>query len=203
MNRLKEARKAKGLTQVEVAKYIGIGQGGYSCWENGINRIDNVSLARLSELFGVSVDYLLGNDSPEPLPTSPNGVMVPVLGDVAGGQPLLAVENIIDYEEVSKDVAATGDILGLRVKGHSMEPRICDGDVVIVRRQEDAETGDVAVILVNGDSATVKRIKKEPDGSLWLLPNNPAFQAMHYSPQEQEDLPVRIFGKVIELRGKF
>jgi Predicted transcriptional regulators len=75
MNRLKEARKAKGLTQVEVAKYIGIGQGGYSCWENGINRIDNVSLARLSELFGVSVDYLLGNDSPEPLPTSPNGVM--------------------------------------------------------------------------------------------------------------------------------
>jgi len=84
-----------------------------------------------------------------------------------------------------------------------MEPRICDGDVVIVRRQGDADTGDVAVVLVNGDSATVKKIKKDADGSMWLIPNNPAFEAKHYSPQEQCDLPVTIFGKVVELRGKF
>ena len=154
-------------------------------------------------MYGVTTDVLLGNESAGPVPSSPNGVMVPVLGDVAGGQPLLATENILDYEEISKALAATGDILGLRVKGHSMEPRICDGDVVIVRRQADVDTGDVAVILVNGDSATVKRIKKDADGSLWLLPNNPAYEAKHYSPKEQSDLPVTIFGKVVELRGKF
>lgn len=116
---------------------------------------------------------------------------------------MLAQENIIDYEEVSKDLTGCGDIIGLRVNGQSMEPRICDGDVVIVRRQGDADTGDVAVVLVNGDSATVKKIKKDADGSIWLIPNNPAFDAVHYSPQEQNDLPVTIFGKVVELRGKF
>jgi repressor LexA len=100
-------------------------------------------------------------------------------------------------------MASTGEFFGLRIKGSSMEPRIRDGDVVIVRRQEDAETSDTAVILVNGDSATVKRIKKDPDGSLWLLPNNPAYDPQHYSPAEIATLPVRIIGKVVELRGKF
>ena len=77
------------------------------------------------------------------------------------------------------------------------------GDVVIVRQQEDADTGDTAVVLVNGESATVKRIKKEPDGGLWLLPNNPAYDPQHYSPAEVAEKPVRIIGKVVELRGKF
>lgn len=156
----------------------------------------------MANIFEVSTDTILGESTP-PAPSSPNGVMVPVLGEVAGGLPLLAVENIIDYEEIPKDMAASGDILGLRVKGHSMEPRICDGDVVVVRRQSDVECGDIAVVLVNGDSATVKKIKKELDGSIWLIPNNPAFEARHYSPQEQETIPVKFFGKVIELRGKF
>ena len=84
-----------------------------------------------------------------------------------------------------------------------MEPRIKEGDVVVVRKQEDAETGDTVVVLVNGDAATVKRIKREPDGGLWLLPNNPAFEPQHYSPAEVSDLPVTICGKVVELRAKF
>ena len=136
-------------------------------------------------------------------PASTGGTWVPVLGDVAAGIPIEAVENIVDYEEIDSSMASTGEFFGLRIKGSSMEPRIRDGDVVIVRRQEDAETSDTAVILVNGDSATVKRIKKEPDGSLWLLPNNPAYDPQHYSPAEIATLPVRIIGKVVELRGKF
>lgn len=82
-----------------------------------------------------------------------------------------------------------------------MEPRIREGDVVIVRRQEEAETGDTVVVLVNGDSATVKRIKIEPNG-IALIPNNPAYDTRFYSAAEVELLPVRIIGKVVELRGK-
>ena len=77
-----------------------------------------------------------------------------------------------------------------------------DGDVVIVRKQDDADTGDVAVVMVNGDNATVKRIKKEPSG-ITLIPNNPAYDPIYYSNTEIRDLPVRIIGKVVELRAKF
>ena len=198
MNNLKAARKAKGLTQVEVARAIGITQHGYSYWENEKARIDQDQLLKLANLFDVSVDYLLGNES------SPSrGTRIPVLGDVAAGIPIEAIQDIVDYEEIDAALAATGEFFGLRIKGSSMEPRIREGDVVIVRRQEDAETGDTAVVLVNGDSATVKRIKKEPDGGIWLIPNNPAYDSRHYSPTEILNLPVTIIGKVVELRGKF
>ena len=83
-----------------------------------------------------------------------------------------------------------------------MEPRIKEGDVVIIRKQEDVDTGDVAVVLVNGDSATVKRIKKETSG-ITLIPNNPAYDPKYYSNEDIQRLPVKIIGKVLELRGKF
>ena len=198
MLRLREARKAKGLTQVEVSRIIGISQNGYSDWETGKNRVDARSLGRLAELYGVTVNYLLGideNDAPA------KGVRIPVLGSVAAGIPIEAIQDIVDYEEIDADMAAAGEYFGLRIKGSSMEPRIREGDVVIVRRQEEAETGDTVVVLVNGDSATVKRIKIEPNG-IALIPNNPAYYTRFYSAAEVELLPVRIIGKVVELRGK-
>lgn len=199
MNNLKAARKAKGLTQTEVARAIGLTQNGYSYWENGKAKIDKDQLLKLASLFDVSVDYLLGNTASP----SAHGIKIPVLGDVAAGIPIEAVENIVDYEEIDAALASTGEFFGLRIKGDSMEPRIREGDVVIVRKQSTADTGDTAVILVNGDSATVKRIKKEPDGDLWLIPNNPAYDTKHYTPDEIRTLPVTIIGKVVELRGKF
>lgn len=199
MNNLRQARKAKGLTQAEVARTIGLTQNGYSYWENGKAKIDKDQLLKLAELFEVSTDYLLGNTS------KPNtkGVWIPVLGEVAAGIPIEAVEDIVDYEEIDAALAATGDFFGLRIKGSSMEPRIREGDVVIVRKQDDADTGDTVVVLVNGDSATVKRLKKEADGSMWLLPNNPAYDPQHFTPTEIVEKPVHIIGKVVELRGKF
>ena len=198
MDNLRAARKAKGMTQTEVAKIIGLTQSAYSDWERGETKIDSQSLKKLAALFETSVDYLLGDT-----PSVRRSVRIPVLGDVAAGIPIEAVEDVVDYEEIDAAMAATGDFFGLRIKGTSMEPRIREGDVVIVRRQEDADTGDTAVVMVNGDSATVKRIKKEPDGGLWLLPNNPAYDPQHFSPAEVAETPVRIIGRVVELRGKF
>ena len=157
-------------------------------------------LQKISLLFGTSIDVLINGNA---APTSTGGKWIPVLGDVAAGIPIEAIEDIVDYEEIDAALAATGDFFGLRIKGSSMEPRIREDDVVIVRKQDDADTGDTAVVMVNGDSATVKRIKKEPDGSLVLIPNNPAYDAQHFSPAEIVDKPVHIIGKVVELRGKF
>ena len=83
-----------------------------------------------------------------------------------------------------------------------MEPKISNGDVVIVRQQPDCDNGDIAVVLVNGDEATVKRIKKSPEG-IMLIPNNTSYEPMFYSNDDVKKLPVRIIGKVVELRAKF
>lgn len=197
MNNLKAARRAKGMTQVEVAKYIGLSQSAYSDWERGETKIDGVQLSRLAELFEVSVDYLLGKTD---IPGN-KYIRVPVLGRVAAGIPIDAIEEVIDWEDISADAAGDGEYFGLQIKGHSMEPKISDGDVVIVRRQPDVDSGDIAVVLVNGDDATVKRIKKSPQG-VTLIPSNPAYEPMYYSNEEIESLPVQILGRVVELRAK-
>lgn len=193
-------RKEANMTQQELASKLFVSQQAVGKWERGEATPNPETIVAMSRIFGVSADTLLGESAP---PLSTGGTWVPVLGDVAAGIPIEAVENIVDYEEIDTAMASNGKYYGLRIKGSSMEPRIRDGDVVIVRQQEDADTGDTAVVLVNGESATVKRIKKEPDGGLWLLPNNPAYDPQHYSPAEVADKPVRIIGKVVELRGKF
>ena len=133
--------------------------------------------------------------------SSSRGIKIPVLGSIQAGIPIEAVEDILDYEEITPELAETGEFFALRVKGRSMEPRIMEGDVVIVRCQDDAENGDIVVALVNGNEATVKRLKKQDNG-IMLFPNNPEFEPMFYSCREIDELPVRIQGKVVELRGK-
>ena len=83
-----------------------------------------------------------------------------------------------------------------------MEPRIKEGDVVIVRQQPEVESGDVAIVLVNGDSATCKKVIINDNG-ITLIPFNPAYEPVFYTAEQVETLPVRIVGKVVELRGKF
>lgn len=197
MNRLRELRKAHRMTQTEVAKIVGIGQSGYSFWESGRSKIDDASLQKLANFYGVTVDYLLGADV-----NIPTGVRIPVLGNVAAGIPIEAITDIVDYEEIDAALAATGDFFGLRIKGGSMEPRMREGDVVIVRKQDTAETGDTVVVLVNGDSATVKKIKIGPEG-ITLVPNNPTYDIQFYSAADVERLPVRVIGRVVELRAKY
>lgn len=193
-------RKRDGISQKELASRLFVSQQAVGKWERNEATPNPDAIVTMAKIFSVSTDALLGENSP---PTSTGGTWVPVLGEVAAGIPIEAVEDIVDYEEIDSALAATGDFFGLRIKGSSMEPRIREGDVVIVRKQDDADTGDTVVVLVNGDSATVKRLKKEADGSMWLLPNNPAYDPQHFTPTEITEKPVHIIGKVVELRGKF
>lgn len=130
------------------------------------------------------------------------GISIKVLGRVAAGIPIEAIEDVIDTEEITEELAATGDFFGLQIHGDSMEPRICDGDVVIVRQQDDAESGEIVIAMVNGDEATCKRLRKYRDG-IELISNNPAYKPMFYSNEDISNKPVKIIGKVVELRGKF
>ena len=196
---LKTLREKKGLSQYKLAEIMGVSQSTIGMWESGKNKPEYANLKKLADIFNVPLDALTGNSAT----TSPSkGVLIPVLGSVQAGIPVEAIQEVLDYEEITKDMASQGDHFALKIKGDSMEPRIKDGDVVIVRKQSDVETGDVAVVLVNGDEATVKRIKKRPEG-LILIPNNSAYEPMLYTNDDIESLPVTIIGKVVELRAKF
>lgn len=158
------------------------------------------SLEKFASYFGVSKSFLTAKQK---TPVKSNTIKIPVLGYVAGGIPIEAIEDIIDYEEVSADeLNPNYEYFGLKIKGDSMSPRIQNGDVVIVRQQPDVDTGDIAIVCVNGYNATCKKIKKEA-GGISLVPSNPAYESEFYSNNEVETLPITILGKVVELRGKF
>ena len=198
MSKIAEVRKANGYTQAKLAKYLGVARSTVSMWESSTQEPDGETMSRIADLFHVSVDYLLGRTEQ----TGSRGRRIPVLGDVAAGIPIEAVQEILDYEEIDEALAVTGEFFALRIKGQSMEPRMMEGDVVIVRQQETADSGDTVVVLVNGENATVKKIKIGPAG-ITLMPTNPTYDPIYFTCEEVESLPVRILGKVVELRAKY
>lgn len=134
--------------------------------------------------------------------TQRKGIIIKVYGRVAAGIPLEMIEDIIDTEEIPPDLARTGEFFGLQIHGDSMEPKFSEGDVVIVRKQDDAESEDIVIATVNGTDATCKRLKKYKEG-IALLSTNPAYEPMYFTNEEIVDKPVRIIGRVVELRAKF
>ena len=175
-------------------------------WEMGVSEPSLKKMGQLANLCSVDIDDLMNVDleaaeHDDSITQKKNSVTINVLGRVAAGLPIEAIENIIDTEEISTEAARTGEFFGLQIHGRSMEPRMCEGDVVIVRKQDDAETGDVVIITVNGTDATCKRLKKYRDG-IELIPINPSFETMFFTNEEIVKKPVRVVGKVVELRAK-
>lgn len=200
--KLKKCRKDMSLSQKEFGQKIGVAESTVSLYESNKRFPDADTLKKISALFEVSLDYLLGNAPAKTVQqkNSGRGVRIPVLGRVVAGIPIEAVEEILDYEEITPELAATGEFFALQVKGDSMLPKLEEGDVVIVKKQADVETGDIAIVLVNGDEATIKQVKKV-NGGIMLYGFNPDVYEPHfYSNQQIEELPVRILGKVIESR---
>ena len=161
-------------------------------------------LSQLARFFNVSTDYLINGDATTPPTPSygEKGVRIPILGNVAAGIPIEAIQEIIGWEEIPKKQAAHGTFFALRVRGRSMEPRILAGDTVIIRQQPDVDSGDIAVVLVGGEEATVKRVKKQKDGIILVATNTTVYEPHFYSNQEIKDLPIQILGKVVEVRYK-
>ena len=200
MLRLKEARKAKNLTQSEVASLIGISQNGLSNWETGRTKVDSATLQRLADLYEVTADYLLGKGSE----ITQKAIRVPILGSVPAGIPLEAIQDIIDWEELPQSMAAGGkEYFGLQVKGDSMWPDYLPGDVVILQRTPVCSSGDVCVVYVNGDEATLKEVRlNDADKTLTLVPRNQNYPPRAFTRKEIQELPVTIAGVVVELRRK-
>lgn len=197
-----ELCEIKGIKPGKMCNDIGISRGIVTDLKMGRkSTLTGETLMKMSNYFGVSVNYFYDDTKNAPINVEAK-FRVPVLGEVAAGYPMFAEENILDWEELPKEWEALGEFYALHIRGDSMAPRILDGDVVIVQSQSDVEQGDVAIVLVNGDSATCKKIRKSADG-ISLIPFNTSYEPKFYTNQEIQDLPIQIIGKVVELRGKF
>lgn len=196
--KIKSLRLARGISQNQLAKSAGISQAGLSAIESTTKSPSVDTLGRVADALGISLAQLLGAvEKPKTKRT------IPVLGMVPAGIPIEAIEDVLDYEDLSASEAADDyDYFGLRIKGNSMYPEYIEGDTIIVRRQDTAETGDDAVIMVNGDDATFKRIKRTQDGLILLPINTAEYEPMYYDNTQIEALPVRVLGVCVELRRK-
>lgn len=193
MIRIKELRKQKKLTLRELARLVGVAESTMSLYENGKREPDFQTLRRIADCLETDIDFMLGGDGER------STIRIPVFGSVAAGIPIDAITDIEDYEEISPELASSGEYVALRIKGSSMEPMLCNGDTVIVRVQNTIDSGEIAVVLVGGDEATCKKIQKTPEGVL-LISLNPSYQPMFYTNEQISALPILIFGRVVELR---
>lgn len=207
--RLKELRLSKRLTLEQLGIKLGLSKSSINMYERGEREPSFENLEAIADYFNVDLDYLLGKSdikSKVPYTAKINAIdrttRIPVLGAVPAGIPIEAIQDILDYEEISPEMALSGDFFALRIRGDSMEPKISDGDIVIIRRQETAENGETAVVMVNGNDATVKRFYKNESG-VTLISTNPNYPPFQYTPEQVETLPVRVIGKVVELRARF
>ncbi len=200
-NQIKELRQSNGITQAELARRLGIAQSTLSYWEQGKYDIDNDSLRKLSIFFKCSADCILGmkdiqREMPEniiPLKTK----KIPLLGEIACGEPILAQEEYGDFVTASADLDVD---FCLKAKGDSMiGARIYDGDLVFIRKQPSVNNGEIAAICIE-DEATLKRVYYYPEkNKLVLNPENPAYEPLVYIGKELEE--VKILGKAIAFQS--
>lgn len=201
LQRIQALMLQRGVTQSELARAIGVDRSSVSSWFSGRTQSYRRYMPELANELGVSVDYLLGltdeaNDAPPaslinnlvPLPVTKK---VPLLGEIACGEPILAIDNIMDFVTVPTSINAD---MALVCKGDSMiNARIFDGDVVYIRKQEDVDNGEIAAVLI-GDEATLKRVYKSP-GKIVLAACNPTFEDLVYINGNAAD--VHIIGKAV------
>lgn len=184
---LKRILYERQLLQTDVAKRLGIAKTTVSMWCSGQSMPRGETMTQLLQVLGVSLDELTG--ASQTAPAKGSVLRVPILGRIPAGVPLEMIEDVEGYEEIPW---RPGEFFGLRVRGSSMSPAIQDGDLVILKKQEDVESGQIAAVSIGGEDATLKKVQKV-DGHVVLLPLNPAYDPMLFPASS-----VRILGLLVE-----
>lgn len=193
------------LTQGQLSEMTGIPTSTLSGYFAERSTPNAGNIQKIADALGIDksdIDPRFSSTGNISSPSHPKGNRIPVLGRIAAGIPIEAIQDIEDYEDIPAAWGDPREYFALKIQGHSMEPRICDGDIVIAQKISDADSGSVAVVLVDGEEATVKQIKKSDEG-ITLIGWNPAvYPPQFYTWAEVKRLPVQILGLVKEVRGK-
>lgn len=206
-DRLREARKAKRYSQTEVSRMLGVTQQAVGKWETGRSTPDPQTVARLAEILDTTADVLLGlQQAPATAPAVGRNAfsrytesLVPVVGTVRAGYGALAFEE--DYGKEYASVKDPQNYFYLVVKGDSMEPRISDGDLALVHRQNTLENGDLGVLVYGSDGEGTLKKYIQRGNSVILHPFNPDYEELVIKGEELDHL--YIAGKVVETKAKW
>ena len=206
VNRLKAAMDKAGVKAVDLHNRTGISKSTISEYLSGNYEPKQKNIYKLATALGILPSELMGitpATPPNAIPMDSYTYKIPLLGRVAAGEPIYADEHIESYEFIDSRYKDDGnDYFALRIDGKSMEPTIMDGDIVIVRQQSFAENGQIGIVLIDGEDATAKEIRENPDG-ITLIGHNVAVYPPHfYSKHQIVELPVKIIGVVMEIRRR-
>lgn len=193
-NNLNELAKRKGVIPADLVRDLGIAEATIRSWFNGTKYPRIQSVQQLADYFGVPRSRITEEWVPNKIRSNGRVVRVPVLGTIACGSPILSEENVDYYEDELEELLPSGNVFYLKTKGDSMFPTIPDKSLVLIREQPSVENGEIAAVLVNGDTeATLKRVHFSGD-TILLQADNPLYPPYIVS----EDNPARIIGKVIK-----
>lgn len=196
-NILKKIRIENNLTQEELAKKINTSRSNIANYENDKNMPSIDILEKLSKIFGCSIDYLLGKTTENSISISDKIYMCPVYGQIPAGEPNWAeecIEGRLPLDPNLMNIVDPEECYFLRVNGESMNKIIKNGAYALIRKADWVENGDVAVVLVNGYDATLKKFTRNNDVVvLEPMSNDPSFQTQIYT----KDTPIKIIGKYI------
>ncbi|WP_303885503.1 XRE family transcriptional regulator [Abiotrophia defectiva] len=193
-NNLNELAKRKGVIPADLVRDLGIAEATIRSWFNGTKYPRIQSVQQLADYFGVPRSRITEEWVPNKIRSNGRVVRVPVLGTIACGSPILSEENVDYYEDELEELLPSGNVFYLKTKGDSMFPTIPDKSLVLIREQPSVENGEIAAVLVNGDTeATLKRVHFSGD-TILLQADNPLYPPYIVS----EENPARIIGKVIK-----
>ena len=196
-DRIRQLRENKEMTQLDLAKILKVSDKTVSTWENDLKIPRMGTIEKIADYFGVTKADIVDNENAQPTaevgqPYNPSH-RIPILGRISAGLPLYAEQNIEGYTYT--DLNGSGEYFALIVKGDSMNAmRICDGDIAIIRKQEIVEDGDIAVIMIGNDEATIKRFYHN-DNMVTLMPQstNPIHQPQIY---DINQINIKVIGKL-------
>lgn len=198
---LNTARLAHNMTLNDIATIAGVGPQTVGQWEQNHPKAPHEKLVQIASALNMPAEELTGPQETalpnNAIPYTPQRSMVKVIGTVRCGAGGLAVEEFIGLEPA--DVSNPDEYFYLIAEGDSMEPKIMAGDKVLVHKQEDVESGELAVVVVNGEEGTLKRVVKKP-GMVILEPINHAHETRFFAGEEMNQL--RICGKAVEIKRK-
>lgn len=191
---IRERRLELGLTMKQLGQKAGASESAVSRWEAGeTDNMKRTNIVKVADALHISPLAFLGYDI-----SDKKTVKIPIVRHVVAGTSIFAQENIEGMVEINER-DSKGVMFALKAIGRSMEPRIQEGDLLIIHKQDDVESGDMAVILINGET-TVKQVKKQADGIMLIGFNQDVYEPHFYSNKQIEQLPIRIMGKVVESR---
>lgn len=197
---LKKVRLDRGYTQEELAKKVDTSRSNIANYEVDKNMPSIEMLDKLSEVLNVSTDTLLGKEEIKQNELIDKLFLIPIVGKVPAGEPLLAEDNIEGYlpiDPMMYHLTSPDNLFFLKVVGESMNNVVPDGSYVLIKKQDYAEDGEVVVALVNGDNeATLKRFKQLDNNFVMLEPDS---TLQEFTPRiiNLRDTEFKIVGKVI------